>query len=81
MLDREANSLYSGHCRRFAPNFDAAARKVAELQLDAKLGKVDCTIHQRFCAEKGITSYPTMKIYKQGEELYHEYTGPRRVSA
>jgi hypothetical protein len=73
--------LASGHCQRFGPKFDAAAKKIADARLDAKLGKVDCTIHGNFCAEKGIRAYPTMKIYKQGEELYHEYTGPRRVAA
>ncbi|KAH8652110.1 thioredoxin-like domain-containing protein [Xylariales sp. PMI_506] len=70
-----------GHCQRFSPKFDAAAKTIADNQLDAKLGKVDCTVQGRLCMEKGIRSYPTMKIYKKGEELYHEYTGPRRVSA
>jgi protein disulfide-isomerase A1 len=71
----------SGHCQRFAPKFDAAAKDVASKRLDAKLGKVDCTIYSRFCEEKSIRAYPTMKIYKKGGELYHEYTGPRRSSA
>jgi protein disulfide-isomerase A1 len=80
-LCRLANIPSSGHCQRFAPKFDTAAKTIADAKLDAKLGKVDCTAHKNFCAQKGIRAYPTMKIYKQGKELYHEYTGPRRASA
>ncbi|KAH8893640.1 protein disulfide isomerase [Thozetella sp. PMI_491] len=72
---------WCGHCQRFAPKFDAAAKSISATSLDAKLGKVDCTVYSDFCREKAISLYPTMKIYKQGKELYHEYTGPRRVTA
>lgn len=71
----------SGHCIKFAPKYEAAAKALQEKDLKVKLGKVDCTKNSRLCQEYNIRAYPTMKIFKNGQELYHDYDGPRRVSA
>ncbi|KAF3766408.1 thioredoxin-domain-containing protein [Cryphonectria parasitica EP155] len=72
---------WCGHCIKFAPKYEAAAKALKEKDLNVKLGKVDCTKHNKLCQEYNIRAYPTMKIFKSGQELYHDYDGPRRVSA
>ncbi|KAK7748196.1 protein disulfide-isomerase precursor [Cytospora paraplurivora] len=69
------------HCTTFAPKYEAAAKTLKEQNIDVKLAKVDCTRHSIFCQEYSIRAYPTLKIFKGGQELYHEYDGPRRASA
>lgn len=78
-----ANSYqpWCGHCIKFAPKYEAAAKQLKEMRVDVKLAKVDCTRQARLCQDHGIRAYPTMKIFKNNQELYHDYDGPRRVSA
>lgn len=79
---RPTNGLScSGHCVKFAPKYEAAAKALREKNPEVRLGKVDCTKNSRLCMDYNIRAYPTMKIFKNGQELYHEYDGPRRVSA
>lgn len=66
---------------KFAPKYEAAAKALKEMDIDVKLAKVDCTRQSRLCQDMNIRAYPTMKIFKNGEQLYHDYEGPRRVSA
>lgn len=75
------NSFYSRHCQTFAPKYEAAAKTLSEQNIDVKLAKVDCQKYNSFCQEYMIRAYPTLKIFKGGEELYHEYDGPRRASS
>lgn len=49
--------------------------------MNVRLAKVDCTKQTRLCQDYNIRAYPTMKIFKNGQQLYHDYEGPRRVSA
>lgn len=69
------------HCQTFAPKYEAAAKTLMEQNIDVKLAKVDCQKYNSFCQEYMIRAYPTLKIFKGGEELYHEYDGPRRASS
>lgn len=75
------DTRYSRHCITFAPKYEAAAKTLREQNIDVKLAKVDCTRHSIFCQEYSIRAYPTLKVFKGGQELYHEYDGPRRASA
>lgn len=72
---------WCGHCIKFAPKYEAAAKQLKEMQVDVKLAKIDCTKQARLCQDHGIRAYPTMKIFKNSRELYHDYEGPRRVTA
>lgn len=49
--------------------------------MDVRLARVDCTKQSRLCQDYNIRAYPTMKIFKGGQELYHDYDGPRRSQA
>lgn len=75
------NLLHSGHCVKFAPRYEAAAKTLQDMDLDVRLAKVDCTRQAKLCQEYNIRAYPTMKVFKAGQELYHDYTGPRRSQA
>lgn len=72
---------YSRHCQTFAPKYEAAAKMLREQNIDVKLAKIDCTRYSSFCLDYMIRAFPTLKIFKDGQELYHEYDGPRRASA
>ena len=72
---------YSRHCQTFAPKYEAAAKTLREQNIDVKLAKIDCQRFSTFCQDYMIRAFPTLKIFKEGRELYHEYDGPRRSSA
>lgn len=69
------------HCQTFAPKYEAAAKTLREQNIDVKLAKIDCQRFSTFCQDYMIRAFPTLKIFKEGRELYHEYDGPRRSSA
>ncbi|KAI3395971.1 hypothetical protein diail_610 [Diaporthe ilicicola] len=69
------------HCQTFAPKYEAAAKTLREQDIHVKLAKIDCTRFSTFCQDYMIRQFPTLKVFKEGRELYHEYDGPRRSSA
>nr|CAG8619326.1 2829_t:CDS:2 [Entrophospora candida] len=58
---------WCGHCKALA----ATALKSDGI----KLAKVDCTVENDLCSEKGVKGYPTLKLFKDGEET--DYSGGR----
>jgi thiol-disulfide isomerase/thioredoxin len=66
-------NVYSrcGHCKQLEPEFREAAKK---LKHKAKLGAVDCTVHQELAQKYGIRGYPTIKGM-------HRCTKPRVIHA
>uniref|UniRef100_A0A672KNU7 Protein disulfide-isomerase A3 n=1 Tax=Sinocyclocheilus grahami TaxID=75366 RepID=A0A672KNU7_SINGR len=64
---------WCGHCQRLAPEYEAAATKLKET---LPLAKVDCTVNSETCERFGVNGYPTLKIFRNGEEA-GSYDGPR----
>uniref|UniRef100_A0A671Q2U9 Protein disulfide-isomerase A3 n=1 Tax=Sinocyclocheilus anshuiensis TaxID=1608454 RepID=A0A671Q2U9_9TELE len=64
---------WCGHCQRLAPEYEAAATK---LKGTLPLAKVDCTVNSETCERFGVNGYPTLKIFRNGEEA-GSYDGPR----
>ncbi|XP_028819306.1 protein disulfide-isomerase A3-like isoform X2 [Denticeps clupeoides] len=64
---------WCGHCKKLAPEFETAATK---LKGTVSLAKVDCTSNAQTCGRFGVTGYPTLKIFRSGEES-SSYDGPR----
>jgi len=66
---------WCGHCKALAPHYEEAATALKEKGI--KLAKVDCVEQADFCQAKGIQGYPTLKVYRKGEDS--EYSGPRKA--
>ncbi|XP_018422420.1 PREDICTED: protein disulfide-isomerase A3 [Nanorana parkeri] len=64
---------WCGHCKKLAPEFEVAATK---LKGTVALAKVDCTANSNTCNKYGVSGYPTIKIFRDGEES-GAYDGPR----
>ncbi|KAI2652675.1 Protein disulfide-isomerase A3 [Labeo rohita] len=62
-----------GHCKKLAPEFETAATR---LKGTVTLAKVDCTADTEICKRYGVTGYPTLKIFRNGQES-SSYDGPR----
>ncbi|XP_067266902.1 protein disulfide isomerase family A, member 8 isoform X2 [Chanodichthys erythropterus] len=66
---------WCGHCKKLAPEFESAATR---LKGTVTLAKVDCTSNTETCKHYGVTGYPTLKIFRNGQES-SSYDGPRSV--
>ncbi|KAM4521568.1 protein disulfide-isomerase A6 [Odontesthes bonariensis] len=68
---------WCGHCKNLEPEWAAAATAVKE-QTKGKvhLGAVDATVHQGVSSRYGIRGFPTIKIFRKGEEP-EDYQGGR----
>lgn len=67
---------WCGHCRRLAPAYAEAAAALRNESSPAWLGKVDATAQTALAEEFGITSYPTLKLFRDGNRTHPiDYTG------
>ncbi|XP_063200940.1 protein disulfide-isomerase A2 [Chroicocephalus ridibundus] len=67
---------WCGHCQRLAPAFAQAAAALRDESSPARLGKVDATAQTALASEFGITSYPTLKLFRDGNRTHPlAYTG------
>lgn len=67
---------WCGHCKRLAPEYEKAAEKLAKASIP--LAKVDCTEAESVCQRFGVSGYPTLKIFRDGE-VAKDYEGPREA--
>lgn len=61
---------WCGHCKRLAPEYEEAAKKLATEDPPVPLVKVDCTNEKGgkdICNLHGVQGYPTVKIFQNGE--------------
>ncbi|GAB5355043.1 hypothetical protein AAMO2058_000172100 [Amorphochlora amoebiformis] len=64
---------WCGHCKRLAPEYDAASLKLKDE--DVVLGKVDATEHSELAQQFEVRGYPTLIWFKNGKSK--EYDGGR----
>ncbi|KAJ8412976.1 hypothetical protein AAFF_G00105580 [Aldrovandia affinis] len=64
---------WCGHCKRLAPEYESAATLLKGI---VPLAKVDCTASSNVCSKYGVSGYPTLKIFRGGEDS-GGYDGPR----
>ncbi|KAK1151537.1 protein disulfide-isomerase A3-like [Acipenser oxyrinchus oxyrinchus] len=64
---------WCGHCQKLAPEYEAAATRLRGV---VALAKVDCTANSETCARFGVNGYPTLKIFRNGDDS-SAYDGPR----
>jgi thioredoxin 1 len=58
---------WCGPCRMFGPIFEAASEKYPEITF----GKVDTEAEQQLAGEAGISSIPTLMVFRDGLLLYN----------
>jgi thioredoxin 1 len=59
-------AAWCGPCRMFAPVYEAASEKYP----DVVFGKVDTEAEQALSAQAGISSIPTLMIFREGVLLF-----------
>ncbi|CAF0757481.1 unnamed protein product [Rotaria sp. Silwood1] len=69
---------WCGHCKRLAPEYEKAATMLLKNDPPVPLAKVDCTVETKICGKHGVSGYPTLKIFKNGE-FAEDYNGPREA--
>ena len=69
---------WCGHCKKIAPEFEKAATQLKKNDPPVTLIEVDCTEHQSVCGKYGVSGYPTLKIFRNGEAS--DYQGGRQAS-
>ncbi|MFT7813345.1 protein disulfide-isomerase A6 [Arapaima gigas] len=71
---------WCGHCKNLEPEWAAAATDIKEqTKGKVRLGAVDATVHQGLASRYGIRGFPTIKIFRKGEDP-EDYDGGRSRS-
>lgn len=65
-----------GHCKQLAPIYDQLGEKFAESQTIV-VAKIDATANE--LEHTKITSFPTIKLYKKGDNEVVDYNGERTL--
>ena len=66
---------WCGHCKKLAPEYAAAAQALAEQDPRVYIAKVDATENSNLASKFGVSGYPTIKWFVDGEPS--DYTGGR----
>lgn len=61
-------AAWCGPCRQFAPIYEAASNKYPEI----KFAKVDTDAEQQLSAAAGISSIPTLMIFRDGILIFNQ---------
>ncbi|XP_057822450.1 protein disulfide isomerase-like 5-1 [Cryptomeria japonica] len=67
------------HCKKIDSLWDEFGKAV-EGEDSVEIAQVDCSTSKPVCSKVDIHSYPTFKLFYNGEE-YEKYTGPRDVES
>ncbi|ALC48885.1 prtp [Drosophila busckii] len=72
---------WCGHCKRLHPLWEQLAEIMNIEEPKVTIAKVDCTKHQTLCADHQVTGYPTLRLFKLGEEESVKFKGTRDLPA
>ncbi|XP_036593459.1 protein disulfide-isomerase A2 [Trichosurus vulpecula] len=71
---------WCGHCRALAPEYAKAASLLKNESSELKLAKVDGPAEKELVEEFGVTGYPVLKFFQDGDRSQAvEFTGPRKA--
>lgn len=70
---------WCGHCKKLAPEYEAAAAFLEENTGDVSLVEVDCTDNKALCAEYEIQGFPTLIVFEDGVPVGN-YQGKRSAA-
>jgi len=71
---------WCGHCKQLAPEWEEAAAALAKATPPVKLAKVDATVETALGERFEIQGYPTLKVFRNGEEDKSADDVPRTAS-
>jgi len=69
---------WCGHCKKIAPEFEKAATTLKANDPPVALFEIDCTDNQKSCGAHGVSGYPTLKVFRNGEPS--DYSGGRTAA-
>lgn len=70
---------WCGHCRTLAPTWEKLGTALAD-ESGIEVASVDCTTSKATCTKADIRSYPSLKIFYNGEEV-KKYQGARDLES
>lgn len=70
---------WCGHCRNMAPAWEELGKAV-EGESGIEIATVDCTTDKATCTKADVRSYPSLKLFWNGEEV-KKYQGARDVES
>eukprot|EP00252_Welwitschia_mirabilis_P020492 TRINITY_DN5040_c0_g1_i1.p1 TRINITY_DN5040_c0_g1~~TRINITY_DN5040_c0_g1_i1.p1 ORF type:complete len:449 (+),score=90.38 TRINITY_DN5040_c0_g1_i1:126-1472(+) len=70
---------WCGHCKRLAPELDAAAPVLAKLNRPVVLAKLNADKFTKLASKYDVSAYPTLKLFIDGFPT--DYYGPRRAES
>ncbi|KFO34786.1 Protein disulfide-isomerase A2 [Fukomys damarensis] len=71
---------WCGHCQALAPEYSKAAILLEDESVPVTLAKVDGPAEPDLMEKFGVTEYPTIKFFQDGNHTHpEEYTGPREA--